>query len=75
MTTLYVRDVPEEVAAVLKRRAAAEGQSLSAFVNAQLARVAARPTNAEIAQRLRTRSRDAGASTAQIVDALRDARR
>ncbi len=52
MATLYVRDVPLEVAETLKDRAAAEGKSLSAYVNAELAKIAARPTNAEIAARL-----------------------
>ncbi|NLG19991.1 MAG: antitoxin [Actinomycetales bacterium] len=74
-TTLYVRDVPPEVAQVLKERAAAEGKSLSAYVVAELARVASRPTNAEIVARLRTRDRADGPSTTEILDALADARR
>lgn len=67
MTTLYVRDVPEEVAAVLKERAAAAGQSLSAYVNAQLGLLAARPTNADVVRRLRERERPGGATTSQIL--------
>jgi len=74
-TTLYVRDVPPEVAQVLKERAAAEGKSLSAYVVAELARVASRPTNAEIVARLRTRDRADGPSTTEILDALADVRR
>jgi len=75
MTTLYIREVPEDVAAVLKERAAAQKQSLSAYVNAQLAVIAARPSNAEIADRLRTRSRQSAATTDRILDELQAARR
>ena len=75
MTTLYVRDVPDEVTQTLKERAAAEGKSLSAYVAAELARIAARPTNAEIVARLRDRDRTEGPSTTDIVEALRESRR
>lgn len=75
MTTLYVRDVPAEVAQTLKERAAAEGKSLSAYVVAELERIAARPTNAEIVARLRQRERTEGPSATDIVDALRESRR
>ncbi|MEL4505524.1 antitoxin [Luteococcus sp. H138] len=75
MTTLYIREVPEAVAETLKTRAAAQGQSLSAYVNAQLATLAARPSNAEVAARLRTRDRSAGVSTQRIVDEVQAARR
>lgn len=75
MVTLYVRDVPDAVAQTLKERAAAEGTSLSAYVAAQLGLIASRPTNAEIAQRLRARDRTDGPSSTDIVEALRQSRR
>lgn len=75
MATLCIRDVPEHVAETLKARAAAQGRSLSAYVNAQLASLAARPSNAEITARLRTRDRTYGASTQRIVDEVQAARR
>jgi plasmid stability protein len=75
MTTLYIRDVADEVAETLKQRAAAAGMSLSAYVARQLTTIAARPTNAEIVQRLKTRDRSAGPSTTDIVQAVRDSRR
>lgn len=75
MTTLYIREVPETVAETLKARAAAQGQSLSAYVNAQLARLAARPSNAEIAERLRAHDRSDGVSTQRIVDEVQATRR
>jgi plasmid stability protein len=75
MTTLYIRDVDDTVAETLKERAAAAGMSLSAYVAHELATIAARPTNAEIVQRLKTRDRSAGPSTAEIVQAVQDSRR
>lgn len=75
MATLYVRDVPLEVAETLKDRAAAEGKSLSAYVNAELAKIAARPTNAEIAARLKARDRSNGPSTQDILAAVQSERR
>ncbi|MCA0179016.1 MAG: antitoxin [Actinobacteria bacterium] len=75
MTTLYVRDVPTEVAATLKERAAAAGMSLSAYVAAELTRMAERPTNAEIVERLRRLDRSQGPSSSDIVDVLGQSRR
>lgn len=75
MATLYVRDVPEDVAEELKARAAAEGVSLSAYVAAQLALIASRPTNAQVVRRLRSQNRTDGPSTAQVVAAVRVGRR
>lgn len=72
MTTLYVRDVPADVAQTLKNRAAAEGKSVSAYVVTELSRIAARPTNSEIVARLRARDRAGGPTTANIIDVLRD---
>jgi hypothetical protein len=75
MTKLYIWDVGDSVAETLKDRAAAAGMSLSAYVARELANIAARPTNAEIVQRLEARDRSAGPSTAEIVEAVRDSRR
>lgn len=75
MSTLYIRDVSEEVAETLKKRAAAEGKSLSAYVRAELARLAARPTNAEIVDRLKARDRSSGPTSEEIVAAVRAGRR
>lgn len=75
MKTLYIRDVPDDVAEKLKERAAAEGRSLSAYVGAELTKIAARPTNAEIVARLRARDRATGPTTDEIVAALQTGRR
>lgn len=74
VTTLYIRDVPEDVAARLKERAANRGQSLSAYVAAQLAILADRPTNAEIVARLAGRDRAGGPTRADILRELQAGR-
>jgi antitoxin FitA len=75
MTTLYIREVSEEVAETLKQRAAAQGKSLSAYVGAELAKIAARPTNEEIVARLRARDRSDGPTIDEIVAAVQVDRR
>lgn len=75
MPTLYIRDVSEEVAEVLKERAALEGKSLSAYVGAELAKIAGRPTNAEIVARLKQQDRSGGPSAEEIVAAVQADRR
>ncbi len=75
MTTLYIRDVSDEVAETLKERAAAEGKSLSAYVGAELTRIATRPTNAQVVARLRDRDRSEGPTADQILEAVQAGRR
>ncbi len=75
MTTLYIRDVSDEVAETLKERAAAEGKSLSAYVGAELTKIAARPTNAQIMARLRGRNRSAGPTADEVLEAVQSGRR
>jgi plasmid stability protein len=75
MTTLYIRDVSTDVAEKLKQRAAQTGQSLSAYVGAELSKIANAPTNAEIVARLNGRDRSNGPASRQIVAAVRAGRR
>ena len=75
MTTLHIRDVSDDVAATLKERAAAEGKSLSAYVAAELAKIAARPTIEQIVARLRARDRANGPTPDEIIAAVRAGRR
>jgi hypothetical protein len=75
MTTLYIRDVSHEVAETLKERAAAEGKSLSAYVGAELAKIATRPTNAQIVSRLRDRDRSSGPTAGEILEVVTAGRR
>ncbi|MBT0992968.1 antitoxin [Cellulomonas sp. DKR-3] len=75
MATLYIRDVSDEVAATLKVRAAEAGTSLSAYVSRELERLAARPTNAQIVEQLRSRDRSEGPTTEEILAAVEAGRR
>ncbi len=75
MATLYIREVPPAVAATLKERASARGQSLSVYVAGELTRLASRPTNEELASQLRTKNRSDGPTTDDILAALEAGRR
>lgn len=75
MATLYVRDVPEAVTETLKQRAALHGQSLSAYIAAELTEMAARPTNEEVVARLRALDRANGPTSQEIVEAVEAGRR
>ena len=54
MTNVLIRDVPDDVHGELLRRAEAAGQSLQQYLHAELRRLVARPTMAEILDRLDT---------------------
>ncbi len=71
---LQIRDVPEDVHRTLKARAAEAGVSLSEFVRQELAKVATRPTQAELARRLRARTpvNLDGATGAETIRKARD---
>lgn len=76
MATLYIRDVPDDVANLLKDRAAEQGESLSAFAARELSTIARRPTNAQILARLERMERIAPPPTIEdIVDTLTQGRR
>jgi hypothetical protein len=63
------------VVETLKERAAAEGKSLSAYIGAELTRIATRPTNSEVIARLQARDRSAGPAPQDILEAVRQGRR
>ena len=70
--TIQIRDVPDEVHRTLRARAAAAGQSLSAYLLAELTRVAERPPVADVLARAAARS--GGARVDDIVAAVRSGR-
>lgn len=70
--TIQVRDVPEDVHAELRARAAAAGTSLSDYVLVELERVARRSGNAEVL--LRAAQRDWAVSRVTIHELLDEAR-
>jgi antitoxin FitA len=69
---IQVRDVPDEIHRTLRARAAAAGLSLSAYLLAELTRLAERPPVAEVLAR--AGARHGGAGTAEIVAAVRSGR-
>lgn len=73
-TTLQVRDVPEQVIATLRERAAAQGISLSTYIRALLADDAAQETLAEAISRIGTRA-PIEANNEDILSAIREGRR
>lgn len=70
--TIQIRNVPDRTHRELRTRAAAAGMSLSDYALAELERVAARPTVAEVLRRAATRP--GGPSTEEIVAAVRSGR-
>lgn len=61
----------DDTVAALKAQAAREGLSLSAYLRREFERLAARPTNAEVAERLARRQRTGGPTTADTVAEVR----
>ena len=69
---IQIRDVPDDVHAAVRARAAAAGMSLSEYLRDELLRLVARPTVAEVIAR--AQARHGGASREEIVCAIREAR-
>jgi plasmid stability protein len=69
MKTIQIRNVPDEVHAELRVRAARAGMSLSDYALAELERKAAKPPIAEVLERARNRS--GGLTRREIVDTIR----
>lgn len=55
MPSVQIKDVPDDVHAVLRRRAAAEGRSLQEYLLQRLVAEASRPTLVEIVDRVEHR--------------------
>lgn len=70
MRTLYLRNVPDEVAARLERLAAREGMSVSAFATRELSVVARRADNPALLAALPSLDVDA-ASVVGVIEAAR----
>jgi plasmid stability protein len=73
MTAITIRDVPDDQIQTLKIRAAQVGKSLQAFMQDLIAREAAKPTMAEMMERL-NRETTARVSTADILAAIDEGR-
>jgi plasmid stability protein len=70
MSTLYLRNVPDEVVERLRRLAASEGMSVNAVAVRELAEVSRRADNPELLGALP----DLGVKASQIVSGLEDER-
>jgi hypothetical protein len=71
MALVQVRDVPEATLNALKARAAERGLTLTAYLRLELDKLASKPTNAELVERLARRSRRGGPSAADTVAEIR----
>ena len=69
---VQIRDVPDDVHATLRARAAAAGMSLSEYLRSELIAMAARPALAEVIAR--AQARHGGASHEAIVRVIREMR-
>jgi plasmid stability protein len=69
---IQIRDVPDEVHRLLATRAASAGMSLTAYLRAELTRVAERPPVADVLAR--AAARHGGARIDDIVAAVRSGR-
>lgn len=74
MSLIQVRDVPDATVNALKACAAERGLTLTSYLRAELDRLAARPSNADIAERLARRDRRGGPSVADTVAEIRRTR-
>lgn len=73
MALIQIRDVPEPVRDEIARKAAAAGQSMQAYLLAELTKLAERPSMAEIVSRAQARAAASG-STVTTGDAVAEVR-
>jgi hypothetical protein len=71
MALVQIRDVPQKTVNALKARAAERGLTLTAYLRTELDRLADRPTNAEVVERLARRDRRGGPTAAETVAEVR----
>jgi len=74
MPLVQIRDVPDEVRAALKARAARRGESLNAYLLGLLRREVERPTVDEVLERAARRSERASVSALAAVSDARSVR-
>lgn len=73
--TLQVRDVPDDVHATLRARAAQKKMTVSAYLLRHLVEIARRPTNADVMQRARELAgAGGGTSNDEVVALIREGR-
>ena len=70
---IQIRDVPDDVHAVMRARAAAAGMSMSEYLRSELVKLAAAPTMGEWLAMVESHP-PADISTQEIVDIIRELR-
>ena len=68
---VQIRNVPDSTRKVLKARAASRGQSLNSYLLDLLEREAARPSMAEVLERVRHRVEMADVSSVEVISEAR----
>ncbi len=71
MTTIRIRDVPDETSRALKARAATQGRSLGDYLLGELEQIVARPSRAELLARIAERGQRDLPPAAQILSEQR----
>jgi plasmid stability protein len=71
---LQIRNVPDDVHAAVRARAAAAGLSVSEYLLNQITELAKQPTQAEVFARAARRSREEGPTVDDILSALDEGR-
>ncbi|BDZ65483.1 hypothetical protein GCM10025877_24210 [Agromyces mangrovi Wang et al. 2018] len=74
MPNVLIRDLAPEVHAALVERAERRGQSLQQYLSQELAKLAARPTVAELFAEIEARGDGVALERADVVDAIRAGR-
>lgn len=75
MTSIQIKDVPEDVHRTIRSRAAAAGQSMQEYLWSKLVREARRPTAAEVFARIEEEQDDSSDLTAnEVVEMIRSER-
>jgi antitoxin FitA len=73
--TLQIRDVPDDVHATARARAAASGMSVSEYLLRQITELMRRPTQAEVFARAARHAREDGPTVDDILTAIEEGRR
>lgn len=70
MPLVQVRDVPEPIVATLKQLAAARGLTVAGLLRIELRRIAGRPSNTEVLDRILSHERSGGPKLDEILAAV-----
>jgi antitoxin FitA len=74
MSNLQIRNVPEDVHAVVRARAAAQGLSVSEYLLNQITDLARHPTQVEVFARAAKRARQGGPTLDDILASIDEGR-